>query len=197
MDKKDSKHNFIILMLVVTILLIGFIVGGFILYSTREKNIVEEEENGADIILNYSSVDSGLQIRKATKVSDSVGMVNLKDGEYFDFSIEVLLDSASSVEYEIAIVKDDENSTIPDSDIKIYLEKEKDGTYTKVFGPSEFVPLKKSSEYGTKKGNMSLIEVKKKNSNADNYRLRMWLSDKSNLNDGSYSVNVEVHGIAK
>ena len=31
----------------------------------------------------------------------------------------------------------------------------------------------------------------------DNYRLRMWLSDKSQLDTGTYSIDVEVNGIAK
>ena len=197
MDSKDSKRAFIILMLLVVILLIGLIVAGYVVFSMREKDIQEEEENGADIILNYSSNDSGLTIKSTSRVKDEDGMLNLKDGEYFDFSVEVLLDSATNVEYEISIEKDEVNSTIPDEDIKIYLEKEKEGTYTKVFGPDKFTPLKKNSKFGTKKGNMSLVTVKKTNSNTDNYRLRMWLSDKAKANDGTYSVEIGVNGIAK
>ena len=197
MESKNSNSAFLILMMSVVILLIGLIVAGFVAYSMREKDVLEEEENGADIILNYTSNDSGLKIKNTSKVKDADGMVNLKDGEYFDFSVEVLLDSASNVEYEISVEPDEINSTIPNDDIKIYLEKEKEGTYTKVFGPDKFIPLKKESKLGSKKGSMPLIEVKKTNSNTDNYRLRMWLSDKSNLNEGTYSVEVEVHGIAK
>lgn len=197
MNSKDSRKAFIILMVSVSVLLIGLIVVGYIVFSLKGKDVIEEEENGADIILNYSSNISGLQIRNAEKIKDADGMVDLTDGEYFDFSIETLLDNASNVEYEISIVKDIVNSTIPDEDIKVYLEKEKDGTYTKVFGPSKFTPLKKESELGSKKGSMALLNVKKTNSNTDNYRLRMWLSDKSELNSGSYSIDVEVNGIAK
>lgn len=197
MNQKNSNKSFTILMVFVTILLISLIIIGFVVFSLREKKIVEEEENGADIILNYSSNDSGLTIKSKSKIKDDDGILSLKDGEYFDFSVEVLLDSATNVEYEISVEKDKDKSTIPDGDIKIYLEKEKEGTYTKVFGPDKFVPLKKASKLGSKKGSMPLVEVKKKNSNTDNYRLRMWLSDKSSLNEGTYSVDVEVNGIAK
>ena len=197
MDKKDSNKSFIILMLSVTIVLIGLIVCGFVYFSLKGQEVVEEEENGADIILNYSSNNSGLQIKNASKTKDDDGILNLKDGEYFDFSIEVVLDNAKKVDYEISVEKDEVNSTIPDDDIKIYLEKEKEGTYTKVFGPSKFTALKKDSSYGSKKGSMPLIQVKKTNSSTDNYRLRMWLSDKSNLSSGTYSVDVLVNGIAK
>lgn len=197
MNSKDSKGAFIILMITVVLILSGLIVAGYIAFSLREQEVVEEEENGADIVLNYSTNYNGLEIKNATKMKDDDGIINLKEGEYFDFSIEVLLDNAASVEYEVSIEKDEVNSTIPDSDIKIYLEKEKEGTYTKVFGPEKFTPLKKNSKYGSKKGSMPLVEVKKTNSNTDNYRLRMWLSDKSKLTTGTYSVNVEVNGIAK
>lgn len=197
MNSKDSKKSFIVLIVSVIILLLGLIIAGFVLFSMQGQKVIEEEENGADIILNYSSDDSGLLIKNASKTKDDDGILNLKDGEYFDFSIEVLLDNASSVEYEVSIEKDEDNSTISDEDIKIYLEKEKEGTYTKVFGPSKFTPLKKTSKYGSKKGSMPLVEVKKTNSSTDNYRLRMWLSDKSSLNSGTYSVNVEVNGISK
>ncbi len=197
MDSKDSKRSFIILMSLIILILITFIVVGFILFSLREKEIVVEEENGANITLNYSSNNSGLTIENASKKEDKVAIQDLKDGEYFDFSVDVLLDNASKVEYEISIVKSTSNSTISDDDIKIYLEKEKDGTYTKVFGPDKYVALKKKSEFGSKKGSMPLLSVKKTNSNVDNYRLKIWLSDKASVSSGTYSVDVEVNGIAK
>lgn len=197
MDSKSSNRAFIIMMSLISSVLIGLIVLGFVIFSLNGPKIVDEEENGADIILNYSSNISGLQIRNASKTKDADGILNLKDGEYFDFSVEVILDNASKVEYEISVIKDELNSTISDDDIKIYLEKEKEGTYTKVFGPSEFKPLKKKSEFGSVKGSMPLLNVKKTNSSTDNYRLRMWLSDESTLSDGTYAVEVEVNGVAK
>lgn len=197
MNSKDSNRAFIILMVLVIVVLIGLIVLGYVVFSMREKDIVVEEENGADIILNYSSNNSGLAIKSTNKIKDDTAIASLNDGEYFDFSIEVLLDNAANVEYEISVIKDETNSTIPDSDIKIYLEKEKEGTYTKVFGPDKYVPIKKKSELGSKKGSMPILSVKKTNSNTDNYRLRMWLSDNATVSNGTYSVEVEVNGIAK
>ena len=196
-NSNNSRRAFVILMLSVSTLLIGFIIIGYVIFNIKGNDVVEEEENGADIVLNYSSNESGIKIRNASKVKDEDGILTLKEGEYFDFSIEVLLDNASYVEYEISAIKDAVNSTTSNDDIRIYLEKEKDGTYTKVFGPDKFTPLKKTSDLGSKKGSMPLINVKKTNSNTDNYRLRMWLSDKSELNSGSYSIDVEVNGIAK
>lgn len=193
MDSKNSNKSFAIVLTIIILLLIGIIIAGIIIFNTSAKKIIEEEENGADIILNYSSNDSGLQINNAKPKKDADGIVN---GEYFDFSIETLLDNAEKIEYEISVVKDEINSTISDEDIRIYLEKEKEGTYTMVFGPEKFTPLKKDSKFGSKKGSMPLIEVKKNNSTTDNYRLKMWLSEKATTN-GTYAVEVEVNAIAK
>lgn len=197
MNSKSSNKSFALLMVVVIFLLIGLIVLGYVIFFNRKPDITIEEENGADIIVNYANDVSGLSIKNLEKTKDDIGIENLKDGEYFDFSVEVLLDNAEKVEYEISVVKDEMNSTIPDEDIRIYLEKEKEGTYTKVFGPSEFKGIKSKSKFGSEKGSMPLVSVKKTNSNVDNYRLRIWLSSTASLDKGSYAVDIEVNGIAK
>ncbi len=50
MNSKDSRKAFIILMVSVSVLLIGLIVVGYIVFSLKSKDVIEEEENGADII---------------------------------------------------------------------------------------------------------------------------------------------------
>ncbi|MBQ9018794.1 MAG: hypothetical protein IJ097_00595 [Bacilli bacterium] len=197
MKKEKSGNGFFVVMLIICAVLITLIVFGFIVFINREEEVIEKEENGASIVLNYTSNISGLRIKEATPTTDEVGEKNLNEEEYFDFSVEVSLDNASAVEYEISLVKNQVNSNISNDDIKIYLEKEKSGTYTKVFGPDKFTPLKKNTKLGSKKGSMSLLSVRKTNSTADNYRLRVWLSDKSTLDKGDYEVDVEVNGIAK
>ena len=197
MEKEKSSNSFLIVMLIVCTILITLIVIGFVVFNNRTEKVIEEEENGASIVLNYTSNVSGLQIKNATPQADGEGIKTMKEGEIFDFSVDVLLDNAASVEYEISAIKDLTNSTISNDDIRIYLEKEKSGTYTKVFGPDKFTPLKKKSDLGSQKGSMVLLDVKKTNSNSDNYRLRMWLSEKAQVSNGTYAVDIEVNGIAK
>lgn len=197
MGKEKSSNSFFIVMLIVCTILITLIVIGFVVFNNRTEKVIEEEENGASIVLNYTSNVSGLQIKNATPQADGEGIKTMKEGEIFDFSVDVLLDNAASVEYEISAIKDLTNSTISNDDIRIYLEKEKSGTYTKVFGPDKFTPLKKKSDLGSQKGSMVLLDVKKTNSNSDNYRLRMWLSEKAQVSNGTYAVDIEVNGIAK
>ena len=198
MDKnKEEVPKFLVFILCICVVLIIFIAIGFGVFINRKEEVIEKEESGANIVLNYSTDINGLEIKSAIPTSDAAGVKKVDDGEYFDFSIEVKLDNAPSVEYEISAIKDKVKSTIPDDDIRIYLEKEKSGTYTKVFGPAKYTPLKKPTKFGSEVGSMVLVDTKKTNSSTDNYRLRMWLSDKSLVKDGTYSLEIVVNGLAK
>ena len=162
------------------------------LFANREEEVIEKNENGGQITLNYTNNVTGLNLMNITPVTDSVAIKDLTDQHYFDFFIDVDLKEAASIEYEISAIKNTKESTILDDDIRIYLEKEQSGTYTKVFGPSKYSPLKSSS-----KGSMVLLKTKALKSSKDNYRLRMWLSDQSLTPSGNYSIDIVVNGIAK
>ena len=94
-------------------------------------------------------------------------MKKAEEGDYFDFSVDSSLDNAASLEYELSLIKIKKNSTIPDDEVRIYLEQENSGTYTGVFEPKAFEALKKDNEYGTKAGEMVLFHVKKTKASTD------------------------------
>lgn len=195
-ENKEEIPKFLIVELGMCIIFVIIMAIGIAVFVNRDEKVITKKENGANIVLNYSGNTNGLSIKDATPTTDSIGMQGIEEGEYFDFSVDVALDNAPSLEYEIVAIKDKKNSTISDDDIKIYLEKEKSGTYTKVFGPSKYTPLKKKSKFGSPTGSMVLLKTKKTNTSVDNYRLRMWLSDKS-VSTGTYSVEIVVNAIAK
>lgn len=170
---------------------------GFAVFANREDEVLEKEESGGNIVLNYTNNISGLKIINATPTTDAIGIKNNEDGQYFDFSIDTKLDNAPSIEYEIAAIKDSTISTISNDDIKIYLEKENSGSFTKVFGPAKFSAIKESTKLGSPEGSMVLTHSKIKKSGTENYRLRMWLSDKSVLTSGNYGIEIVVNGKAK
>lgn len=199
MEKKNkglSKSFWIILCSICLVFLIILIVG-IISVKNKKPDVVKKKSDGGNIVLNYSGNTDGLSISNAIPTSDMVGMKSSDDGTYFDFSIDTTIDSAKYVEYEVSLSKVRSASTINDSDIRVYLEKEKDGTYNKVFGPSKFEGLEDDDSLGTEEGNMVLTKVKKSKTGRDNYRLRIWMADSSLMQNGSYSVEVEVKGKAK
>ena len=168
-----------------------------IVFNNREPEVVEKYKDGGYVTLNYTSEANVLTILGAIPTADAVGMKNMGEGQFFDFSVDVDVQDAPKVEYEISIIRDNTISTIADSDIRIYLEKEESGTYTKIFGPEKYTPSKNYSSVGSEPGSMVLTNVKKIKSGTDNYRLRIWLSDESLATGGSYSVDVDIHADVK
>ena len=196
-EKNKSSKYFLCFLFIVCGILLVFSILGFLLFVTRKPKIIDEEENGGKVLLKYTNVYAGLKMLRAIPTSDMVGMQNIEDGTYFDFSIETSIDEATSVDYEISITKDKRTCNLSDEDIRIYLEKEKNGTYTKIFGPDKFEGLKKDTVIGSKKGNMVIQSVNKTKNSNDNYRLRVWLSDKSLITDNYCNIEVFVNGKAK
>lgn len=198
---KNKKGNelsgiFWIILIIICLILAIFVGFLFVEFGKQKDIVIDKEENGGNIVLNYTNNITGLYITKAIPTNDAIGMKLNNEGQYFDFAIDTKLDNATSIDYEIAVIKDEKKSTIPDSDIRIYLEKEVSGTYTKVFGPAEFKGIKEESKLGSEKGSMILSNVTTKKSVVDNYRLRLWLSDSSTLQSGDYAVEVVVNGKA-
>lgn len=200
MDKKSNNGLsgiFWIILIIICLILAIFVGFLFVKFGNQKDIVIENEENGGNITLNYTNNITGLYLTKAVPTNDGVGTKLSDEGLYFDFAIDTKLDNATSIDYEISVIKDSKKSTIPDSDIRVYLEKENSGTYTKVFGPSPFKGIKEESKLGSQAGSMILNKITTKKSTVDNYRLRMWLSDSSTLQNGDYAVEVVVNGHAK
>ena len=199
MEKTNNKLNktFWILTLVICLLCIAGISVGFYLYKLETDKEIIKEKLGGDVYLKFVGNTNGLTLLNASPMTDQLGALQEGENKFFDFSVEVKLDEAEYVEYEISIEKDTAFSNIPDNEVKFYLEEENSGSFSKVFGPCEFKPLEEDSELGTEAGNMVLYTVKKNTSGSTNYRLRMWMSDKSTMLVGNYSVEVSINGKAK
>lgn len=199
--KEESNENkdksFLYIMIAICSILVVLIIIGFVVFAYKPEEVIEQEEHGGSVVLNYTNSIAGYSITNAVPTTDAVGMKNDLEGGYFDFSVDVTLDNAASVEYEVSVVKNIKESTISDNDVRVYLEKETNGTYTKVFGPKEFQGIKEETELGSKKGSMVLTKVKKTKKSTDNYRLRVWLSEKSVATNGNYRLDVYVNGKAK
>ena len=164
-------------------------------YSKREIDVVEKEEQGGNISLVYNDNTNVLSLFDYTPTSDSVGIKSGSD-KYFDFFVAVDLDKASEINYEISIKKDS-SSTISDDNVHIYLEKKNGNSYVSVFSPASFSPLNFSTEIGSSKDSMVLYSTSKNVSGKDYYRLRMWLTDSSVVSAGTYSIEVYVNAVAE
>lgn len=198
-NDNDSDKKLWILIGLISFAVIIVLVICFVVFFNKPKEVVTENKPGGEVSLSYTEKQNTLSIKDAKPLEDSVGIKDLTGDNYFEFSVETKLKDAREINYEISIKKNISDCTINDSDIKIYLEKEESGTYTKVFGPEPFKGIKKDTELGTKKGEMILTKVNKKKSMTENYRLKIWLSNNASPSTVSqdYSVDINVVGNAK
>ena len=157
----------------------------------------QETLDGGKIALSYADEENLFLLENLIPTSDLVGTVYDSADMFFDFTVNVDIDEANFVEYEILLVKDESVSTALNNNIKVYLEKEENNNYVKVAEPEIF----SSNVDDEKIGNsvMSVYKMKRSSNANDNYRLRMWLCDYAVINPGqvqNYGVKVVLRGVA-
>lgn len=198
MESKSKTKNVVIFLVLLSIVLIAVIAIAFTMFfKEQEKNVKEIVKTGT-VSMNYKSEVNGLQLASITPVANDVAIENRAEGSYFDFSVSSDIDGDTAVDYEISLVKD-ESSTISDSDIMVYLEKQTSGTYSKVDDPKQFTPVKKKTNLGSPTKSMVLGKFSLSANQVDNYRLRIWVKEGAVITDPSanYKVRVNVYGKAK
>ena len=173
-----KNKNFITL-LVISIVLFIVLISVVISFYKTPKKVKLEKMDGGSITLTYTDSFSGIQLLKVEPVNDSVGMKFDSADKFFDFSVNTTMKESNKINYEISIKKDSNESTTLDENIRIYLEKENNSKYVSVFGPETYTPLTKKTNIGTKSGYMVIYSGEVMKNGTENYRLRVWLSDKA------------------
>jgi len=197
--EKISKQTFIIIGIISVIILAIIIVAVVVSVNTKPK-VIKETKEGADITLNYGGDVSGLTLTDMKATKDEDGIKLSAADKTFNFTVNTELIEAKQADYEIFVTKDEENCTVSDEYLKLYLEKESDGTFNKVIDPLEYDALTKKDNMGVKKGSMVLYKDSVNSSKAINYRLKMWISDKYKAKAGakdSCTITVGIVGKAK
>lgn len=196
--KKGISKGVIIACLIIAILVVCIVVGAFYIYYGSPKEVYQESLTGGDISLTYSDEENLFAIENAIPTSDIVGKAYDSADLFFDFTVKVNIEDANYIEYDVLLVKDETLSTATNNNIKVYLEKEKNGSYVKVAGPEVFTSNLDDEKIGNSV--MSIYKEKRTESGNDNYRLRMWVSDSANITAGelqNYAVKVALKGKAK
>lgn len=197
-SKKGVSKAVVISIVFIILVVVAVIAGAFYIQSSKPQVIEQETLEGGSITLTYADDENLFVIENAIPTADLVGMAYDSADKYFDFTVKTLIDEADYIEYKIVLVKDEEISTALDENIKVYLEKEDSGTYTKVIEPLLFESNITDKKLG--KNVMAIFKFKKNSSGNDNYRLRMWISEDANITPDqiqNYGVNVKIIGEAK
>ncbi len=198
-NKKSVSKKVLLLILLISIIVVLIVVLAFGLFFKSKDNDDKKDYNAGVITMNYSD-STNFKITNLIPVTDSVGM-NFNDaGTYYDFIVDTKMEDSDEVSYEVAISVNEDETNVDLSNLKVYLEKQESGSYSKVLAPTIFKPLSKSSSFGTPKGAMVLFKNKVVNNSNDNYRLRVWMDEKTvTVPNTVYtiSVNVDVYGHAE
>ncbi len=198
-NKKSVSKKILLLILLISIIIVLIVVLAFGFFFKGKNNEEKKDYNAGVITMNYSD-STNFKITKLIPVTDSVGM-NLNDpGAYYDFIVDTKMEDSDEVSYEIALMIDEEETNVDVSHVKVYLEKQESGSYSKVLAPTIFKGISKESSFGTPKGAMVLFKNKVVNNSSDNYRLRVWMDEKMVVVPNTVytiSVNVDVYGHAE
>lgn len=197
-EKGKVSKGLVIGLIITTLIVVGVVSCVSYLYYNAPKKVEEKNLDGGSINLSYSDDSNALNISTVQVIDDISGMKINKADSYFDFTINVALDEASTIDYEVSVIPDKEN-TVPVKNIKVYLEKLKSGTFSSTGNPSELKLSKKATDLGSKSGSMVIYSNSTKKSVSENYRLRAWVDNTSlyvpTMTD-KIVLNVEVHGKA-
>ncbi len=196
-EEKVSK-KVVVSVLILSILIIIAIALSIYIFLNAPKKVKKETLEGGNISLTYTDDECGLSISNVTAMSDAVGKKLDAANLYFDFSVSVKLEDAKKVDYEIALIPD-KSSTIDNSVVKVYLEKQKSGAFKEVLKPTIIKLSKEKSSLDSPKGSMLLYKETSTKSTNNNYRLRMWVSDSSQLQLSeldNYKAKIVVKGKA-
>ena len=196
MDNSYKTKNILFIILGISVILILVVIFSFIMFFKHQKNNVNEVIKNSVVTMNYKTSTADFKLANLTPMSNEVVKALRTEGSYFDFAVSSQLDEDSSVQYEIALIKDSE-STISDNDVVIYLEKQNSGSYAKVDDPKIFTPSKKKTSLGSPAKSMVVDKVTLSSEKVVNYRLRMWIREGAVVDpSGVYSVKVKVFGQA-
>ena len=196
MIRDDSKQ--VLLSVFGVALLIVAIVGiSYAIFVFSAKSRVDNTVRSGGITFEYLEGDSVIDINDALPVSDEVGVKQTKS---FDFQVSSAIRGNTTVFYEVRAKSLTVDNKIDNQYVKIYLEKKDGGDFSTVFSPTAFKenPNTSLTNISVDTNTMLLYSGRFSGKKAtttnysDEFRLKMWLSDKYLIDDVSRSFKIKV-----
>ena len=133
-----------------------------------------------------------ISINNALPISDYIGK---KQSDYFDFTLSSTITGIMTINYDIVANRIDTENEIDPKKIKVYLEKKESGEYKEVLTPTNF---SETSEKQMLLFKDSFINTENKTTEFSyNYRFRMWMDEKEQLEDIAKSFKVRINVYAE
>lgn len=196
MIRDDSKQ--VLLSVFGVALLIVAIVGiSYAIFVFSAKSRVDNTVRSGGITFEYLEGDSVIDINDALPVSDEVGVKQTKS---FDFQVSSAIRGNTTVFYEVRAKSLTVDNKIDNQYVKIYLEKKDGGDFSTILSPTTFKenPNTSLTNISVDTNTMLLYSGKFSGKKAattnysDEFRLKMWLSDKYLIDDVSRTFKIKV-----
>lgn len=196
MIRDDSKQ--VLLSVFGVALLIVAIVGiSYAIFVFSAKSRVDNTVRSGGITFEYLEGDSVIDINDALPVSDEVGVKQTKS---FDFQVSSAIRGNTTVFYEVRAKSLTVDNKIDNQYVKIYLEKKDGNDFSMVLSPTTFKenPNTSLTNISVDTNTMLLYSGRFSGKKAtttnysDEFRLKMWLSDKYLIDDVSRSFKIKV-----
>lgn len=196
MIRDDSKQ--VLLSVFGVALLIVAIVGiSYAIFVFSAISRVDNTVRSGGITFEYLEGDSVIDINDALPVSDEVGVKQTKS---FDFQVSSAIRGNTTVFYEVRAKSLTVDNKIDNQYVKIYLEKKDCDDFSMVLSPTTFKenPNTSLTNISVDTNTMLLYSGRFSGKKAtttnysDEFRLKMWLSDKYLIDDVSRSFKIKV-----
>ena len=196
MIRDDSKQ--VLLSVFGVALLIVAIVGiSYAIFVFSVKSRVDNTVRSGGITFEYLEGDSVIDINDALPVSDEIGEKQTKS---FDFKISSAIRGNTTVFYEVRAKSLTVENKIDNQYVKIYLEKKNGSDFSSILSPTTFKdnPNTSLANISVDPNTMLLYSGNFSGKKAttinysDEFRLRMWLSDKYSIDDVARSFKIKV-----
>lgn len=194
--KGISNNIFIVILIIVTAVLFFLLAFVFIKYKASKK-VIKGKKITEMMYITYSNKNNGIDLDKSFVKNNDDGKKEKDINRYFNFNVESKITDEQKVDYEVAVEKDS-NCNINDNNLTIYLERENEGTYIKIFDPKVFKALKKKSKLGSPKGSMVLFKGTYSKDTIEKYRLKAWIKEGTEVSDNTKChISTKIYGKVK
>lgn len=198
MNNKKQLLLSILLVLILALVIIGF---SYVVCKFTESGKKESVITHGAIAMRYTKSSNTINLTNALPTKDVAGKVRLKEGEYFDFTVESTLKKNTDINYEIS-AEDVTSSAkkINVNNIKLYLTSLDDnGNEMEVMAPKRFtIKTSENKSTGRPSGVMSIATGIISASETTKYRLRMYADENYKpQKDLSFSIKINVYGKEK
>lgn len=205
--QNSLSRQIILSILGIAILIIAVVGISYAVFVTTLTGTKENEITTGTISMSFIEENDGISISNAMPMSNRAGKNLDGPGNTYDFVVSSTIAGITTVNYEVVVEKlpFSDYESLSDDNIRIYLQKKDNNVFTDVpitSVPTSFRANGQISLLGSPaegmilyKGSFENSTIEKKSFN-DYFRLRMWVSDDTILDDivRKYKLKVNVYG---